>query len=218
MVKQLIFIGAPACGKGTQTIMLSQKTSMPHIDTGSLLRKSIADKTPEGVIAKKYIDEGKLVPPEIVADIIKNRLSSDDCKNGCILDGYPRSVIQAQTLDQINKEVFKDKDVDLRVIYFDLDEEILLERIVNRRSCPKCGKIYNLKFAKPKNDNVCDIDGEVLVQRKDDTVETASKRFETYHKETEPLIEYYKEKGVLINLDANGSVEEIFNRLNKVIE
>ena len=145
MKKQLIFIGPPACGKGTQTIMLSKKLNIPHVDTGSLIREVIKNQTEDGIVAKKYIDEGKLVPPEIVAKIIKNRLLQDDCKDGVILDGFPRSLQQAQTLDEMNNTIFKDDNVKMMAIYFEVDQNVLMDRIINRRSCPKCKKIYNLK-------------------------------------------------------------------------
>lgn len=218
MKKQLIFIGPPACGKGTQTIMLSKKLNLPHIDTGALIRDVIKSQTEDGIIAKKYIDEGKLVPPEIVANIIKNRLLKDDCKDGAILDGFPRSLEQAQTLDEINNTFFKDDDVQMMAIYFDVDRNVLMERIINRRSCPKCKKIYNLKFAPPKNTNVCDVDGETLIQRDDDTYEIALKRFNTYENETKPLVEFFKNRNQLYKIDANGKVDEIFEKLLKIVE
>lgn len=218
MKKQLIFIGPPACGKGTQTIMLSKKLNLPHIDTGSLIRDVIKNQTEDGVIAKKYIDEGKLVPPEIVAKIIKNRLLQDDCKNGVILDGFPRSLEQAQTLDEMNNTIFKDDNVQMMAIYFDVDQNILMDRIINRRSCPKCKKIYNLKFAPPKNLEVCDEDGEKLMQRADDTYEIALKRFKTYDEETKPLVEFFEKRNQLYKINANGKVDEIFEKLLNVVE
>lgn len=218
MKKQLIFIGPPACGKGTQTIMLSKKLNLPHIDTGSLIRDVIKNQTEDGIIAKKYIDEGKLVPPHIVAKIIKNRLLADDCKNGVILDGFPRSLEQAQTLDEMNNTIFKDDNVKMMAIYFEVDQNILMDRIINRRSCPKCKKIYNLKFAPPKNDDVCDEDGEKLIQRADDTYEIALKRFKTYDEETKPLIEFFEKRNQLYKIDANGKVDEIFEKLLNVVE
>lgn len=218
MKKQLIFIGPPACGKGTQTIMLSKKLNMPHVDTGSLIRDVIKNQTEDGVVAKKYIDEGKLVPPEIVAKIIKNRLLQDDCKDGVILDGFPRSLQQAQTLDEMNNTIFKDDNVKMMAIYFEVDQNVLMDRIINRRSCPKCKKIYNLKFAPPKNDGVCDEDGEKLMQRADDTYEIALKRFKTYDEETKPLVEFFEKRNQLYKIDANGKVDEIFEKLLNVVE
>lgn len=218
MKKELIFLGPPACGKGTQTTKLAKHFGFPHIDTGSLLRAEIAAQTENGKIAKKYIDEGHLVPVELVGSIIKNRLSQQDCKNGYILDGYPRSTEQADLLTKINEEIDNGVAADFRAIYFDTDTDILISRIVNRRSCKKCGEIYNLKFKPPKNENICDICGGELTQRKDDNEEIAKARFETYFNETAPLIEYYKNKNVLKTIDAQGSIDEVWERLLKVVE
>ena len=218
MKKELIFLGPPACGKGTQTNKLAEYLKFPHVDTGSLLRNEIKNNTEAGIEAKKFIDKGQLVPAELVAKIIKNRLSKDDCKNGYILDGYPRSLEQAEKLEIINKEINTDNDVDFRAVYFDIDTKILVERIVNRRSCPVCGEIYNLEFKPPKVEGHCDKDGAELVQRKDDTREVAQARFDTYFHETAPLIDYYKNKGVLRTIDANGTIDEVWERLLGVIK
>lgn len=215
--KQMIFLGPPACGKGTQTNRLSEEMKLPHVDTGSLLRAEIKNGTENGKIAKSYIDKGNLVPVELVASIIKDRLAQDDCKNGYILDGYPRSVEQADLLEDINKEINGNDKADFRAIYFDLDPEILIARIVNRRSCPKCGEICNTKFKPTKVAGICDKCGAELTQRKDDNEETAKARFDTYFKETAPLIDYYKNKGVLRTINAEGSIDEVWERLLKVI-
>lgn len=215
--KELIFLGPPACGKGTQTEKLAKYLDFPHVDTGSLLRAEIKNETPDGKVAKSYIDKGNLVPLDLVAKIIKNRLSQEDCENGYVLDGYPRSLEQADKLDVINKEINGDEKVDFRAIYFDIDTNVLVERIVNRRSCPVCGEIYNLEFKPPKVTGHCDNDGAELTQRKDDTKEVAQARFDTYFHETAPLIDYYKNKGVLKTIDANGTIDEVWERLLKVI-
>ena len=217
MKKELIFLGPPACGKGTQTTMLAEYLKFPHIDTGSLLRAEISANTEAGKEAKLYIDEGHLVPVELVARIIKNRLSQEDCKNGYILDGYPRSMEQANALTKMNAEINGDEKVDFRAIYFDIDTEMLVERIVNRRSCLKCGEIYNLMYKSPKQDGICDKCGEKLTQRKDDTREIAQERFDTYFHETAPLIDYYTNMGVLRKIDANGDIKEVWERLLKVV-
>ena len=217
MKKELIFLGPPACGKGTQTAMLAEHLHFPHVDTGSLLRAEISANTEAGKEAKTYIDEGHLVPVELVAKIIKNRLAQNDCKQGYILDGYPRSVEQADALTNINESINEDENADFKAIYFDIDTDILVERIVNRRSCPNCGEIYNLAFKAPKVEGVCDKCGEKLTQRKDDTREIAQERFDTYFHETAPLIDYYKSKGVLKTIDANGEISEVWERLLKVI-
>lgn len=211
--KELVFLGPPACGKGTQTSKLALHLNFPHVDTGSLLRKAMADKTSDGLIAQSYVEKGQLVPVDIVASIIKSRLKQEDCKNGFILDGYPRSTEQAILLEEMLKEIDVDERVDFKVIYFDIDQKLLMERIIYRRSCSKCCKIYNLLSLKPKKEGVCDDCGCELIQRKDDTEEIAKSRFETYFEQTSPLIKFYEEKGVLRKIDANGSVDEVWDRL-----
>lgn len=217
MRKQMIFLGPPACGKGTQTNKLAEFLGLPHVDTGSLLRAEIKNETANGKIAKSYIDKGNLVPVELVASIIADRLAEDDCKHGYILDGYPRSVEQADMLEKINADINGSDESDFRAIYFDLDQNVLISRIVNRRSCPKCGEIYNIKFKPTKVEGICDKCGAELTQRKDDNEETAKARFETYFRETAPLIDYYKNKGVLKTINAEGSIDEVWERLLEVI-
>lgn len=218
MKKELIFLGPPACGKGTQTNKLAEYFGFPHIDTGSLLRAEIAADTENGRIAKKFIDKGQLVPVKLVGDIIKNRLKQDDCKDGFILDGFPRSMEQALMLEDIRKEIDKDNEVDFRATYFDIEMEKLISIIINRRSCSKCGAIYNLKTKAPKVEGKCDVCGVDLVQRKDDNEEVARARFDTYLKETAPLVDYYKNKNELSTIDAEGTIDEVWERLLKVVE
>ena len=217
MKKELIFLGPPACGKGTQTNRLSEYLGFPHVDTGSLLRAEIAKESEEGKIAKSFIDKGQLVPPELVGRIIANRLAQEDCRNGYVLDGYPRSLEQAVMLEKINAEINKDEKVSFKAIYFDIDTQILIDRIVARQSCPKCGEIYNKKFKPSIVENICDKCGTELKTRADDNEETARARFDTYFRETAPLVEFYEKKGVLYKIDANGSIDEVWERLLKVI-
>lgn len=217
MKREMIFLGPPACGKGTQTNRLAEYFNLPHVDTGSLLRAEIKSESENGKIAKQYIDKGQLVPVELVAKIIKDRLAQKDCEEGYILDGFPRSAEQADMLTKINEELDGDKEVSFKAVYFDLDQKILISRIVNRRSCPKCGEIYNIKFHPPKTEGVCDKCGTELTQRKDDNEETAKARFETYFRETAPLVDYYKNKEVLRTIDANGTIDEVWERLLKVV-
>ncbi len=217
MKREMIFLGPPACGKGTQTNRLAEYFNLPHVDTGSLLRAEIKSESENGKIAKQYIDKGQLVPVELVAKIIKDRLAQKDCEEGYILDGFPRSAEQADMLTKINEELDGDKEVSFKAVYFDLDQEILISRIVNRRSCPKCGEIYNIKFHPPKTEGVCDKCGTELTQRKDDNEETAKARFETYFRETAPLVDYYKNKEVLRTIDANGTIDKVWERLLKVV-
>jgi len=216
--KELVFLGPPASGKGTQTSRLSKELNFPHVDTGSLLRKALAEGTPDGLTAKSYIEKGQLVPVEIVASIIKTRLGEADCANGFILDGFPRSTEQAVMLEDMLKEIDNGKDVDFKVIYFDIDQQLLIDRIIYRRSCSKCGKIYNLLSLKPKKEGVCDDCDAELIQRKDDTEEIAKSRFETYFKETAPLIDFYEQKGSLKKINANGEVSEVWGRLIEAIK
>lgn len=216
--KELVFLGPPACGKGTQTSKLSTYLNFPHVDTGSLLRKALADQTPDGITAKSYIEKGQLVPVEIVASIIKTRLQDEDCANGFILDGFPRSTEQAEMLEEMLKEIDAGKDTEMKVIYFEIDQQLLLDRIIYRRSCSKCGKIYNLLSLKPEKEGICDLCGSELIQRKDDTEEIAKSRFNTYFEQTAPLIKFYEEKGALRKIDANGSVDDVWERLLKEVE
>ena len=217
MKKELIFLGPPACGKGTQTNRLSEYLGFPHVDTGSLLRAEIAKESEEGKIAKSFIDKGQLVPPELVGKIIANRLAEEDCKSGYVLDGYPRSLEQAKMLDVINSNIDKDNSASFKAIYFDIDTQILIDRIIYRQSCPKCGEIYNKKFKPSKVEDVCDKCGSALKTRADDNEETAKARFDTYFRETAPLVEFYEKKGVLYKIDANGSIDEVWERLLKII-
>ena len=218
MKKELIFLGPPACGKGTQTNRLSEYLGFPHVDTGSLLRAEISKETEEGKIAKSFIDKGQLVPAELVGKIIAKRLAEKDCANGYVLDGYPRSLEQAKTLEAINAEIDKNGEASFKAIYFDIDTQILIERIIYRQSCPKCGEIYNKKFKPSKVENMCDKCNVELKTRADDNEETAKLRFETYFNETAPLVEFYENKGVLKKIDANGSIDEVWDRLLKIIE
>lgn len=217
MKKELIFLGPPACGKGTQTNRLSEYLGFPHIDTGSLLRAEIAKETEEGKIAKSFIDKGQLVPIDLVAKIIGKKLAGDDCKNGYVLDGYPRSLEQAVKLDEINAQVDGNNEVSFKAIYFDIDTQILLERIIYRQSCPVCGEIYNKKFKPSKVEDVCDKCNVALKTRDDDNEEVAKKRFDTYFEQTAPLVKFYEDKGVLYKIDANGSIEEVWERLLEVV-
>lgn len=218
MKKVFIFLGPPGSGKGTQTSRLADKLSIPHIDTGSLLRKSIQDGTEHGLLAKSFIDKGQLVPIEVVSNVIKERLLKDDCNDGYILDGFPRSIEQAEALKKITEEIgrFSLKD-DALAIYFEIETEALVHRLVNRRSCPKCGTIYNLISNPPKIMDYCDICDTKLITRKDDNEETARLRFITYEKETAPLYGYFKQMGILREIDADRSILEIWEEIKEVI-
>lgn len=213
MKREFIFIGPPGSGKGTQTKMLSKDYNLPHIDTGSLLREAVASGSEEGKLANSFMEKGQLVPIELVSKIIKNRLLKDDCKDGFILDGYPRSLEQAYALDEILAEIDAGTDVKPTVFYFEVAQEKLIERLVNRRSCSKCGAIYNLKTMKLEDETKCSKCGGILTRREDDTEEVATKRFATYFAQTEPLIDLYSKRGLLVKIDASLDIETIYKNL-----
>ena len=218
MKKEFIFIGPPGSGKGTQTKILSKEYNLPHIDTGSLLREAVASGSEEGKLANSYMEKGQLVPIELVSKIIKNRLLKEDCVNGFILDGYPRSLEQAYALDDILAEIDKDNDIKPQVFYFEVAQEKLVERLVNRRSCSNCGAIYNLKTMKLKDETKCEKCGGTLTRRDDDTEEVATKRFATYFEQTEPLIKLYADRGLLTKLDASLDIDTIYKNLTGAIK
>ncbi|MHC1590954.1 MAG: adenylate kinase [Candidatus Helarchaeales archaeon] len=199
---KIILLGAPGAGKGTNATKLVEKYNIPQISTGDLLRKAVAEKTKLGIEAESYMTAGKLVPDELVINLVKERLSQPDCKNGFILDGFPRTITQAEKLEDITS-------IDA-VINLDVDTQVLVRRSTGRRSCPNCGAVYHVEFNPPKKEGICDKCGTKLIVRKDDTEETVKNRIETYKKNTAPLIEYYEKKGLLKNIDANRNIEVIF--------
>ncbi len=186
----LIMLAAPGAGKGTQAEMLSKHFAIPTISTGAILRKNIADKTELGAIAQNYINEGKFVPDELIIDIVKNRLTEDDCKNGFILDGFPRNTVQAEALD-------KSGIIIDTVLTLEVNDEEIVERLSGRLECKKCGSSFHKEHRKPKQDGVCDNCGGELRTREDDRPEIIRDRLKTYYEQTAPLIEYYKKKGIL---------------------
>ncbi len=213
MKQEFIFIGPPGSGKGTQTKMLAKDLNLPHIDTGSLLRAEISTDSEEGKLADSFMSKGQLVPIELVSKIIKNRLMQDDCINGFILDGYPRSLEQAYALDNILADVDKDNKIQPIVFYFDVAQELLVERLVNRRSCSNCGAIFNIKTMNMADKTKCEKCGGELIRRDDDTEEVANKRFKTYFEQTAPLIDMYEKRGWLKKLDASLNIESIYKNL-----
>ena len=217
MKSEMIFLGPPASGKGTQTERLSEELGLPHIDTGSLLRAEIAAQTEEGKLIKDIIEKGNLAPAPLVARIIIKKLFSEEAKNGYILDGYPRSIEQAELMEKELEKAGEANSPKRIVIKLLVDRNSLMERIVNRRMCKNCGKIYNLKTLPPKNENICDECGGELYQRKDDNEEVAMQRFTTYNNETAPLVDYYTKKGLLVTVDANKTPDEVYKEILKVI-
>ncbi len=211
----LILLGPPGSGKGTQAKLIVEKYGIPQISTGDMLREAVAKGTELGKIAKKYMDAGQLVPDEVVIGIVKERLQEPDCEKGFILDGFPRTIPQAEALDKILEELGKKIDA---VINIQVPEEEVVKRIVNRRTCRKCGAVYHLIYNPPKEDNKCDKCGGELYQRDDDKEETVRQRYKVYKEQTEPLVEYYAKKGVLYNIDGTKSIEEVFNEIDKILQ
>lgn len=211
----LILMGAPGSGKGTYAAVLKKHYRVPHISTGEIFREAIANKTPMGLIAKTYIDEGNLVPDDITNEIVKERIKKEDCKNGFLLDGYPRTINQAEnftkTLEELN--IVLDAAVNL-----DVDYDLVINRIVNRRVCPKCGKGYNLISLPPKKEGICDDCGTPLFTRQDDNEETIKSRLNVYDKQTKPLIAYYDKLGKLVSVDSNGAIDTVVNDIIKTLE
>lgn len=208
---KFVLIGCPGAGKGTQAKKLSKHYDIAHISTGDLLRDQIARKTELGVEISKIMEEGGLVSDEIVARMLKERIQEADCKNGYILDGYPRNVPQAQGLEDIVGKLDK-------VICIDVEDSKIIDRMTGRRGCPKCGSMYHVRYNPPKIEGVCDNCGEKLIQRKDDNEETVKNRLDVYHKTTAPVIDFYKEKGLLATIVGSGEIEDIFSDIVKALE
>lgn len=207
----LILLGAPGAGKGTQAEKICEKLQIPAISTGNMLREAMANGTEMGLKAKSFIDAGKLVPDEVVIGIINERLKQDDCKNGFILDGFPRTIPQAEALDEMGVRI--DKVLDIEV-----PDEKIAARLSGRRVCLKCGATYHTEFKKPKTDGVCDACGESLVQRKDDMPETVLDRLKTYHEQTEPLKGFYEKKGILRVVEGQEEVADTTALTFKALE
>ena len=186
---KLVFFGAPGAGKGTQAEIISEKLNIPAVSTGAIIRKAVKDGTPMGIAAKDRIEKGELVPDEVVIGIIRERIAEDDCKNGFILDGFPRTVPQAEALDKMGI------DIDV-VLNLEVSDDAIVTRMSGRRTC-QCGATYHIVYKAPKKEGICDICGEALTIRKDDAPEVVKSRLETYHNETEPLKDFYEKKGVL---------------------
>lgn len=208
---KLVLIGCPGAGKGTQAKVLSKHFGIAHISTGDLLREELKNETELGLKIKDIMNSGGLVSDEIVTTLLANRIEKDDCKKGYILDGYPRNVSQAEGL----KEVVGDID---RVVLISVDDDKIVERMVGRRSCPKCSQMYHIKYNPPKADGICDVCGSELIQRKDDTEETVKNRLEVYHSTTSPIINYYKDKGILMEFNGEGNIDDISAELIKALE
>ena len=210
-----VLLGPPGAGKGTQAVKLVEKYEIPQISTGDIFRKNIKEGTALGKKAQEYMNAGELVPDELVVDLVKDRLMQDDCKNGYLLDGFPRTIFQAEQLDKFLAEQGQKLDA---VINFEVGHDTLIERLTGRRICKSCGAGYHIKNLPPKTEGVCDKCGGELEQRKDDTVETAENRIAVYKESTAPLIEYYENTGILKNFDAEKDHTEVFEDIVKAIE
>lgn len=211
----IILMGLPGAGKGTQASEIVKKFPIPHISTGDMFRKAIKDETDLGKEAKSYMDRGELVPDEVTVGIVKERISEDDAKKGFLLDGFPRTIDQAESLSQIMSEL--DREIDA-VINIEVPEEELMNRLTGRRICEKCGTTYHLVFNPPKVDGICDIDGGKLYQREDDNPETVSNRLSVNVKKSKPILEYYNNKGVLKNIDGSKDIDEVTNDVIDILD
>lgn len=207
----MIFLGAPGAGKGTQAGIVSEKFSIPTISTGNIIREALKSGTEIGKKLKQFLDEGKLAPDNIVLDIVKERINKPDCENGFILDGFPRTIPQAEALDEMGINI----DI---VIDIDVNDEEIVSRMSGRRVCEKCGASYNLAFNKPSVDGVCDKCSGTLVQRQDDHPEVVNKRLKVYHSETEPLKDYYKKQEKLVVIDGMREISQITEELMAKLE
>jgi len=206
---KLIVFGPPSAGKGTQAQKLSAKYGLPQVSTGDLLRKAVANKTPLGLKVKSYLDQGRLGPDNLIVKLIKERVSKPDCRNGYLLDGFPRTMGQAKELDKMTEV-----DLALNII---VDFEALVERAVGRRSCPKCGAVYHVKFNPPMNAGICENCGSKLVQRDDDKEETVRNRLKVYQEQTAPLVDHYRKKGKLVDIDGSGGIDAVFSQMVKAV-
>ena len=212
---KLILLGPPGAGKGTQAKMLTETFSIPQISTGDILRAAVKNETPMGLKAKQYMDAGSLVPDEVVVGIVRDRLQEADCSNGFILDGFPRTVAQADALQSSLQEMGKDLD---RVISLDVETEALIERLTGRRTCKDCGRGYHVSFDPARNPGVCDHCGGALFQRDDDREETIRKRLQVYAEQTSPLIQYYREAGVLMELDGMQPIPQVQEKMLSLLQ
>ena len=213
-MKNIVIFGAPGSGKGTQSELLMQKYGFKHISTGDVLRAEIKNGTELGTKAKSYMDQGLLVPDELVVDLVVDRVNQEDCKNGYVLDGFPRTIPQAESLDAALAKMGQKVDF---AIDIDVPDENIVNRMSGRRACVGCGATYHIKFNAPKKENVCDTCGEKLILRDDDKPETVLKRLTVYHDQTQPLIDYYTKAGVLKEVDGTVSMDDVFSSIVKIL-
>jgi len=210
----IIIMGLPGAGKGTQASKIIKKYSIPHISTGDMFRLAIKNDTDLGRQAKAFMDQGELVPDEVTVGIVRERLSQSDAKGGFLLDGFPRTVEQAEALNNIMEELGSQID---QTIYVEVPEEELMNRLTGRRICETCGSTYHLVFNPPKTEGICDLDGGKLYQREDDNPETVQNRLEVNTKQTAPLLDFYKDLGVLATVDGSKDIEEVFEEVDEIL-
>lgn len=211
---KIIMLGAPGAGKGTQAKKIAEKYSIPHISTGDIFRANIKNGTELGKKAKTYMDQGLLVPDELVVDLVVDRLNQDDCANGCVLDGFPRTIPQAEALDKALTAVGQSVDFAINV---EVPDENIVRRMSGRRACVNCGATYHIVYAPTKVENVCDTCQGELILRDDDKPETVQKRLNVYHEQTQPLIDYYTKKNILVEVDGTVDIDDVFAAIVKVL-
>lgn len=212
---KIIMLGAPGAGKGTQAKRIADKWQIPHVSTGDIFRANIKNGTELGMEAKKYMDKGALVPDELTVKILLDRVAQEDCKNGYVLDGFPRTIPQAEVLDKALAELGDSIDYAINV---DVPDENIVNRMSGRRACVACGATYHVVYAPTKTEGICDRCGKELILREDDKPETVQKRLSVYHEQTQPLIEYYGAKGILKSVDGTKDMEEVFHDIVKILE
>ena len=211
---KVVMLGAPGAGKGTQAKKIAAKYSIPHISTGDIFRANIKNGTELGKKAKTYMDQGLLVPDELVVDLVVDRVNQEDCANGYVLDGFPRTIPQAEALTKALAGQGQKLDYAIDV---DVPDENIVNRMSGRRACLGCGATYHIVYNAPKNEGICDVCGEKLVLRDDDKPETVQKRLSVYHEQTQPLIDYYKQEGILAEVDGTQDMEKVFQDIVKIL-
>ena len=211
---KIIMLGAPGAGKGTQAKQIAGKYSIPHISTGDIFRANIKNGTELGKKAKEYMDQGLLVPDELTCDLVVDRIGQDDCKNGFVLDGFPRTIPQAEALTDALNKLGEKMDYAIDV---DVPDENIVKRMSGRRACLDCGATYHVVSIAPKKEGICDACGNKLVLRDDDKPETVQKRLDVYHEQTQPLIDYYKKAGILKSVDGTQPMEDVFAEIVKIL-
>lgn len=211
---KIIMLGAPGAGKGTQAKMIAEKYGVPHISTGDIFRANIKNQTELGMEAKKYMDEGKLVPDELTVKILLDRVAKEDCANGYVLDGFPRTIPQAEVLTEALEKLNDAVDYAIDV---DVPDENIVKRMSGRRACVNCGATYHIVHIPPKTENICDKCGSELILRDDDKPETVLNRLKVYHDQTQPLIDYYTKKGILRTVDGTKDMKDVFEDIVKIL-